>query len=323
MGSVLVPRLLSEGYRVKVLDLFLYGRDTLAGVASHPQLELIEGDVRDAAAVSRLVEGCDAVIHLACISNDPSVELDPDLSRSVNFESFEPFVLAAKGAGVRRFLFASSGSVYGVSDNPDVTEEHPLVPISLYNKYKAACEPLLQAAATPDFVPVLIRPATICGFSPRQRLDLTVNILTSHAYFKRKITVFGGTQMRPNLHMQDMVDLYCLLLEVEDEPIFNQVFNAAYQNYSVAQTANLIRDLFLQEFPEWGEIPIETQPSEDIRSYHISSEKLQRVLGFRPQRTIEDGARDLLRAFRDGLLPGAPDADCYNNVRHMKRVCLK
>lgn len=323
MGAVLVPRLLELGYRVKVLDLFLYGREPLAAVADHPGLELIEGDIRDSAAVRRLLEGCDAVIHLACISNDPSVELDPDLSHSVNYESFGPFVEAAREAGVRRFVFASSGSVYGVSDNPDVTEEHPLVPVSLYNKYKAKCEPVLRAAASANFVPVLIRPATICGFSPRQRLDLTVNILTSHAYFKRRLTVFGGSQMRPNLHMQDMVDLYCLLLETADEPIYNEIFNAAYQNYSVAETARVIQGVFRQEFPDWPEIPIVTEPSSDIRSYHISSAKLRRVLDFHPKRTIEDGARDLIEAFRKELLPGAPDDPRFNNVRHMKQLSLQ
>lgn len=323
VGSVLVPRLLQEGYRVKVLDLFLYGREPLAAVADHPDLELMEGDVRDPVAVGRLLEGCQAVIHLACISNDPSVELDPDLSRTVNFESFGPFVKAAKNQGVQRFIFASSGSVYGVSENPDVTEEHPLVPVSLYNKYKARCEPLLQQEAGPSFVPVIVRPATICGYSPRQRLDLTVNILTSHAYFKRKITVFGGSQMRPNLHMQDMIDLYCLLLEVEDEKVHNQIFNAAYDNFSVADTARVIQKVIGQEFPEWDELPILTEPSDDIRSYHISSEKIRRVLNFTPKRTIEDGSRDLLQAFREGRLPDAPDADRYNNVRQMKRLAFK
>lgn len=322
VGSVLVPRLLKEGYRVKVLDLFLYGKEPLSAVADHPRLQLTEGDVRDRQAVSELVKDCDAVIHLACISNDPSVLLDPELSRSVNFESFGPFVKSAQQAGVKRFIFASSGSVYGVSDDPNVTEEHPLVPVSLYNKYKMQCEPLLQNQACADFVPVIVRPATICGYSPRQRLDLTVNILTSHAYFKRKITVFGGSQMRPNLHMQDMIDLYCRLLEVEDDKIYNQIFNAAYHNYSVADTALLIQNVFRQEFPEWSEIPIVTEPSDDIRSYHISSEKIRTVLDFTPQRTIEDGARDLLRAFSEGLLPDAPDGDQYNNVRQMKSLAL-
>lgn len=318
VGSVLVPRLLEEGYRVKVLDLFLYGREPLAAVADHPQLEILQGDVRDLAAVKALLKGCDAVIHLACISNDPSVELDPALSHSVNFESFGPFVTQAREAGVKRFLFASSGSVYGVSDSPDVTEEHPLVPVSLYNKYKAACEPLLQAQASADFVPVIVRPATICGYSPRQRLDLTVNILTSHAFFKRQITVFGGSQMRPNLHIQDMVDLYCLLLNAPSADVYNQIFNAAYQNHSVRETAEIIQAVFGQMLPEWGEIPIVTQPSDDIRSYHISSQKLGEVLNFFPRRTIQDGAADLIKAFQAGLLPDAPDAPCYHNLRQMK-----
>ncbi len=230
VGAVLVPRLLAEGYEVVVLDLFIYGEEPLAAVRSHPRLTVIKGDVRDQGDVRQAVHGCEAVIHLACISNDPSVELDPQLSQSVNFDSFGPCVKIAKAAGVRRFIFASSGSVYGVSDSPQVTEDHPLVPVSLYNKYKAACEPVLFAEQSPAFTTVAVRPATICGYSPRQRLDLTVNILTNHAVNNGKITVFGGAQMRPNLHMQDMVDLYCLLLEVPDEKIAGQVFNAGYQN---------------------------------------------------------------------------------------------
>ncbi|MFZ4733541.1 MAG: NAD-dependent epimerase/dehydratase family protein, partial [Pirellulales bacterium] len=189
VGAVLVPRLLEEGYRVRVFDLLIYGEDALAAVRHHPRLEIRRGDVRDRAAVKEAMQGADAVIHLACISNDPSVELDPELSKSVNLDSFGPTVREAKEAGVRRFIFASSGSVYGVSDSPQVTEEHALVPVSLYNKYKAACEPLLFAEQSPTFTTVAVRPATICGYSPRQRLDLTVNILTNHAVNNGKITV--------------------------------------------------------------------------------------------------------------------------------------
>jgi nucleoside-diphosphate-sugar epimerase len=323
VGAVLVPRLLAEGYRVRVLDLFIYGKEALGAVAGHPHLELIEGDVRDPATVTEALRGADAVIHLACISNDPSVELDPELSKSVNLDSFGPFVRAAKAAGVRRFIFASSGSVYGVSDSPQVTEDHPLVPVSLYNRYKAACEPLLFAEQSPAFTTVAVRPATICGYSPRQRLDLTVNILTNHAVNTGKITVFGGVQMRPNLHMQDMVDLYCLLLEVPDERIAGQIFNAGYQNYSVAETAEVIRKVVREELPGKGDIEIVTTPSDDIRSYRINSDKIQRVLGFVPRHTIEDGARDLIRAFQAGKLPDSMSDIRYSNIKTMKAVHLK
>ena len=320
VGSVLVPRLLEQGYKVRVLDLFLYGRQSLA---AHPNLELIEGDVREASTVREAMRGCDAVIHLACISNDPSVELDAELSQTVNFESFGPFVKICKELGVGRFIFASSGSVYGVSDSPDVSEEHPLVPVSLYNKYKAKCEPVLLEQASPDFVPVIIRPATICGYSPRQRLDLTVNILTTHAYCKRHITVFGGSQMRPNLHMKDMIDLYLALLNYSDQLIAGEIFNAAYHNYSVSDTAHIVQRIVAETFPDWGELPITTLPSDDIRSYHMSSEKLARVLGFRPRYTVEDGVRDLLEAHQKGLLPHALEADGYYNVKQMKRLQLR
>lgn len=323
VGSVLVPMLLAQGYRVNVLDLFLYGEEPLSAVSGHPNLQLFHGDVRDPAVVRAALKGCDAVIHLACISNDPSVELDPDLSRTVNYESFGPFIQISKESGVQRFVFASSGSVYGVSESPDVTEEHPLVPVSLYNKYKALCEPVLLAEATADFVPVIIRPATICGYSPRQRLDLTVNILTNHAVNAGKITVFGGSQMRPNLHMKDICDLYLALLEYSDDQIAGQIFNAAYNNFSVQDTANIIKQVVEKEMPELGDIPIVTSPSDDIRSYHISSEKLQRVLGFTPKYTIEDGARDLIAAFRAGLLPDSLSDEKYFNVKLMKSCQLR
>ena len=250
VGAVLVPRLLELGYGVNVLDLYIYGEQALAAVKDHPGLRQFKGDVRDQAAVRAAVEGCDKAIHLACISNDPSVELDANLSHTVNYESFLPLVRICKEAGLRRFIFASSGSVYGVSDSPDVTEEHPLVPISLYNKYKAMCEKVLLPEQTADFVPVIVRPATICGHSPRQRLDLTVNILTNHAVHVGKITVFGGTQMRPNLHIRDMIDLYTLLLESPEERVAGQIFNAAYQNYSVADTATIVRAVVCREMPE-------------------------------------------------------------------------
>ena len=323
VGAVLVPALLAQGYRVRVLDLYIYGRRALDSVRGNPRLEEIQGDVRDAETVGAAVRDCDTVIHLACISNDPSVELDPGLSHSVNYESFGPFVRACKEAGVRRFIFASSGSVYGVSDSPNVTEEHPLVPISLYNKYKAMCEKVLLPEQTEKFIPVVVRPATICGHSPRQRLDLTVNILTNHAVNAGKITVFGGTQMRPNLHIRDMIDLYLLLLEAPEEQVAGQIFNAAYQNYSVADTAKIVRGVVCHEMPDKGPIDIVTTPSDDKRSYQINSDKIRRVLGFVPKHTIEDAARDLIAAFRAGKLPDSLNSIEYFNIRKMKAIQLK
>src|SRR5438270_3296331 len=242
VGAVLVPQLLEQGYRVKVLDLYLFGNDVLDAVKDNPKLEQTKGDLRDQTLLKRILLGCDSVIHLACISNDPSFEFNPALSRSISFEAFEPLVKISKESGVRRFIYASTSSVYGVSEAENVTEEHPLVPLTDYNKYKGLCEPVLLEYQSPDFTTVVIRPATVCGYSPRQRLDLTVNILTNHAVNAGKITVFGGAQMRPNLHIRDMVDLYRLLLTAPEEKVAGQIFNAGYQNYTVAQTAEIVRD---------------------------------------------------------------------------------
>lgn len=320
VGNVLTPRLLDAGHRVTVYDLCLYGKDTLP--LDHPNLTLVEADIRDTDRFAEAVAGHDAVLHLACISNDPSFELDEELSKSINFDCFEPMVVAAKEAGVRRFVYASTSSVYGVSDSPDVTEEHPLVPLTLYNDFKGRCEPLLFKHQSDDFVCVTIRPATVCGYSPRCRLDLTVNILTNHAVNKGKITVFGGDQLRPNLHIEDMVDVYELLLAAPDEKIAGETFNAGYQNRSVNDIAGIVKAVVEEEFPDRPPVEIEWQETNDPRSYQINSDKIRRVLGYEPKRTIEDAVRDLSRAFRAGLLPDSFDDDRYYNVRTMKATAV-
>lgn len=323
VGSVLVPQLIRLGYNVKVLDLFIYGEDTLDEVKAHPNFKKIKGDIRDQGVLARALDGCDSVIHLACISNDPSVELDPALSTSINYEAFEPLVKMSREKGARRFIFASSGSVYGVSESKDVTEDHPLVPVSYYNKYKALCEPVLKKYQSGNFATVIIRPATICGYSPRLRLDLTVNILTNHAFNLGRITVFGGQQMRPNIHMQDIVDLYARLLELPAGMINGKIFNAGFENYTVKEIADIVKEVVEQELPERGKITITTTSSDDVRSYHMSSEKIKRELGFSPRKTVRDGVRDLIKAFKEGRVPDSMNDIRYYNVKLMKDIKLK
>jgi nucleoside-diphosphate-sugar epimerase len=317
VGSVLVPQLLAKGYRVTVYDICFFGR---AGLPEHPNLTVVEGDIRDTPRLAKVLEGMEVVLHLACISNDPSFELDENLSKTINYDCFEPLVIAARAGGVRRFVYCSSSSVYGVSDEPDVTEEHPLVPLTLYNKYKGLCEPLLFRNAGPGFTCVTIRPATVCGYSPRMRLDLSVNILTNLAVNTGRITVFGGSQLRPNLHIQDMADVYGLMIEAPADKVAGQVFNVGYENLAISRIAEIVRDVVEQECPERKPIRIETTQSNDPRSYHINSDKIKRVLGYAPRRTVEDAVRDLCRAFNEGKLPRSLDDDRYFNVRRMKAV---
>ena len=319
-GSILVPQLANEGWFVTVFDTFLYGTEHLQSLKN---VLLTKGDVRNLDQVTSALSGQQYVLHLSCISNDASFVLDEQLSTSVNLDSFEPLVIAAKEAGVKRFVFASSSSVYGVSENPDVTEDHPLVPLTLYNKYKGMCEPLLLKHTDNNFVGVIFRPATVCGYGPRQRLDLSVNILTNHAVNKGKITVFGGDQLRPNLHIQDYADLCKLLLDAPSEEIRNEVFNCGFQNMSIMDIAKTVKKVVEEIFPEKGNIPIEVTTSDDPRSYHINSEKIYRVLGFKPKYSIEEAVIDLCNAFKAGKLPHSFDDDKYFNVRRMKVAGLK
>jgi nucleoside-diphosphate-sugar epimerase len=316
VGCVLVPKLLDAGHEVIVYDLMLFGSD---GLPMHEHLRVVKGDIRDTEHLSRELEGVEDVIHLACISNDTRFELDPDLGKSINYDCFEPMVAAAKTAGVRRFIYASTSSVYGVSDAPEVTEEHPLVPLTDYNKFKGMCEPHLLKYQSPDFTTVIIRPATVCGYSPRMRFDLTVNILTNHAVNKGKITVFGGTQQRPNIHVDDIAELYVKLLEMPAGMIAGETFNAGYQNHTVSELAEMVKKVVEEEMSERAPITIETTASDDLRSYHVSSKKIADKLGYVPRRSVEDAVRDLCRAFKEGKLPDSLEDDRYINVRYLKK----
>lgn len=317
IGSLMCPQLLADGYRVTAFDTCFFGSDFLPH--DNPDFRLIQGDIRDAAAVRAACEGVDKVVNLACISNDASFELDENLSTSINMDAFEPMVIAAKEAGVKRFVYASSSSVYGVSDEPDVTEDHPLVPLTLYNKYKGMCEPLLKKHTDDSFVGVIFRPATVCGYAPRLRLDLSVNILTNHAVTNNRITVFGGSQLRPNLHIQDYVDAVRMFLTAPAEKVADQTFNVGFQNMSIMEIAELARKVVEEEFPEKAPIDIVTTPSDDLRSYHINSDKVTRTLGFAPKRSVEDAMRDLCTAFKAGKIPDSMTDDAYYNVRTLKK----
>lgn len=313
VGAMLVPRLLELGHSITVLDLMLYGDDV---IDAHDRLTMIKGDLRDRELLARSLVGHDTVIHLACISNDPSFELDPTLGKSINLDAFRPLVETSRDAGVRRFIYASSSSVYGVKDEPNVTEDMPLEPLTDYSKFKAECEQILSEYQSPTFTTVTIRPATVCGYSRRQRLDVVVNILSNLAYHTRKISIFGGSQLRPNIHIADMVEAYVALLDAPNDVIAGQVFNAGYENQSVEELAVLVREVM------GDDVQLVQTPTDDNRSYHISSARIRDVLGFVPKHSIRDAVVDMKSAFDAGLLPDSLTDERYFNIRRMQSAKL-
>jgi nucleoside-diphosphate-sugar epimerase len=317
VGSSLIPKLLRNGYAVTVLDLYLYDENLFEAYRDTGKLTEIKGDLRDPAAVKQALAGCDAVIHLACISNDPSFDLNPDLGKSINYDCFRPLVKASKDAGVKRFIYASSSSVYGVKSEPNVTEDLALEPLTDYSKFKAMCEDVLAEERSPEMVSVTIRPATVCGYAPRLRLDLSVNILTNFAINKGFITVFGGDQLRPNIHIEDMTDAYLLLLEAPDELVDGKIFNAGYENHSIMDIAKMVKNVVGRD------VDIKVEPTNDNRSYQVSSEKIKRELGFTAKRTIEDAVRDLKDAFDAGKIQNSFEDDRYFNIKRMTVAGLK
>ena len=314
VGSKLVPKLLDEGYNVSVLDLMIYGTDVLL---SHPNLTVIEGDIRNQDLLKMTLKNVDCVVHLACISNDPSFELNPKLGKSINLDSFKPLVELSTKFHVKRFIYASSSSVYGVKSSDNVTEDMRLEPLTDYSLFKAQCERILLSYASPLFETVIVRPATVCGVSRRQRLDVVVNILTNLAFHKGLITVHGGDQLRPNLHIDDMVDAYVKILSAPKNLIHREIFNVGFENTSVINLAKIVQRVVNPN------VKIIKEPTIDSRSYHISAKKIERILGFTPKKTIEDAVLDLKNAFRNQIFERPLDNEYYFNISRMKSYKLE
>jgi len=310
IGSVLCPLLADAGYQVLVIDNFDYGLyiDNIAR-----PMKIIRKDIRDLHVKD--FEGCDAVIHLACISNDPCMELDPKLGKEVNYDCFPDIVRNAKLAGVNRFIYASTSAVYGITpDDTDVDETWEPKPITDYAKYKYLCEPILLDNAGPDLCATVVRPVTICGVSPRMRFDVVVNMLTNQAINTGKIKVLGtGKQMRGNMHILDMCRCYMQLLKEPESKINGEIFNVGLENYTILQLAQVVRDIVGEH------VEIYLEPDTDPRSYHLNADKIKKQLGFKPQYTINRAIKDIVQVFNDGWYPDSMNDPRYYNIKMMKQ----
>jgi len=297
-GHILVPKLLSRGYQVIVFDIQWFG----TYLESHPKLTIIKGDIRNIDSIP--LKGIDCIIHLSSIANDPCGDLDPKLTWEVSALATMQLAEKAKRMGIQRFIYASSGSVYGIKEELQVTEDLELKPISEYNKTKMVAERVLLSYQK-DMVVQIIRPATVCGYSPRMRLDVSVNLLTMQALSTGKITVYGGDQVRPNIHIEDITDLYLHLI---DNPKYSGIYNAGFENISIMEIAKMVTNY----------IPVEilVTPSNDPRSYRINSDKLL-ATDFKPKKTVDDAIKEIIEKYRSGKLK---DSDKYYNLRWMEKT---
>ena len=316
VGTELSKLLINNEYEVTIYDLFIYGENVFKKIKSD-KLRLIKGDIRDIKNLKNIIGEFEYLIHLACISNDPSFDLDPELGKSINFDPFENLVKISKDNGIKRFIYASSSSVYGIKNEPNVNESFNLDPLTDYSKFKVMCEEILYKYKSEKFVCTSIRPATVCGYSERQRLDLVVNILTNHAYNNNKMSVFGGNQLRPNIHIKDMCNSYLMMLNADPQLINGEAFNVGFENYSVKYLAKLVQECMDKK------VIIKTVPSNDDRSYHISSEKIERLLGFVNKYSIKDAIMDLKNAFVNNLFNNPLNNEMYFNIKRMKSLKLK
>ena len=314
VGSKLVPKLLESGYEVTVLDLMIYGENVLD---DHKKLKKIKGDIRNKNLLEKIIPGHDAVLHLACISNDPSFELNPSLGKSINYDAFEPLVKVSVESKVNRFIYASSSSVYGIKKEKNVTEDMKLEPLTDYSKFKGGCEKILNSYKSDNFTTTTIRPSTVCGYAKRQRLDLVVNILTNHAFHNKEIKVFGGDQLRPNVHINDMVDSYLAVLDAPSKKINGEVFNVGFKNQSVNELANDVKEVI------GSDVKIIHTKSDDNRSYHVSSEKIRDVLNFNTKYTVKDAVSDLKNAFEKKSLINTFNDEFFFNIKRMQSINLK
>ena len=314
VGSRLVPKLLNLNFQVTVLDLMIYGEDVLT---SHKNLRCVKGDIRDLRLLEKYIPGHDTVIHLACISNDPSFELNPELGKSINYDAFEPLVKVSINSNIRKFIYASSSSVYGIKREKNVTEDMKLEPLTDYSRFKCDCERILNSYKSDEFITTTIRPSTVCGYAKRQRLDLVVNILTNHAFHNREIKVFGGDQLRPNVHIEDMVDSYLAVINADPKKVNGQIFNVGFKNQSVNELAADVKEIIGED------INIVNTKSDDNRSYHVSSEKIKEILGFQTKHTVKDAVSDLKKAFEEKLLVNTFKDELFFNIKRMNNIRLK
>jgi nucleoside-diphosphate-sugar epimerase len=300
-GTVLVPKLLAAGHDVIAFDIMWFGNF----LQPHPKLKVVKGDVRNIDDVP--LEGVEAIVHLSSVANDPCGDLDPKLTWEVSCLATMQLADRAVRRGIQRFIYASSGSVYGVKDEPQVTEDLELTPISEYNKTKMVAERVLLSYADAMTVQI-IRPATVCGYSPRMRLDVSVNMLTMQALTREHITVFGGQQTRPNIHIDDITDVYVFMLK---HPEHTGIYNAGFENISIMEIAERV--------VEHAPAKITVSASNDPRSYRVNSDKLLKA-GFQPKKTVNDAIRELVRKFRSGELK---DQERFHNLKWMQREVLK
>jgi nucleoside-diphosphate-sugar epimerase len=300
-GTILVPKLLAAGHEVLALDLMWFGNF----LQPHAKLTVMKEDVRNIDAIP--FAGVDAIIHLSSVANDPCGDLDPKLTWEISCLATMQLIDRAVRQGVGRFIYASSGSVYGVKDEPEVTEDLELTPISEYNKTKMVAERVILSYANQIAVQI-IRPATVCGFSPRMRLDVSVNMLAMQAVTREHITVFGGKQTRPNIHIDDITDVYLFML---DHPEHRGVYNAGFENISIMEIAERVI--------EHAPAKITVSESNDPRSYRVNSDKLL-ATGFRPRKTVNDAIKEVVHRFRSGELK---NDDRFHNLKWMQREVLK
>lgn len=318
VGSMLVQKLVEQKMDVLVLDLFIYGnpKRVFSNFYESRYLTVIKGDLRDIDLMENLISKTDHVIHLACISNDPSFELNPNLGKSINYDSFYPLIKICKKK-IDKFIYASSSSVYGIKDNKEVTEELSLEPLTDYSKYKALCENILINESGNNFCSTILRPATVCGYSYRTRLDVIVNILTNNGFNKRKIIINGGEQKRPNIHIKDMVNAYIEIINQPNEVVREEIFNVGFENYTLDEIGTLVKKKL------GNDIIIEHQETNDKRSYHISSKKITQNLDFKPKFSIEIAIEDLKKAFEKKLLLDSFNDPKYFNIKMMQKIELQ
>lgn len=305
VGSILTPKV-ARKYKVTVLDSMLFGNH----LKPMPNVTIVQGDIRDSKLLKSLMPQITDVIHLAAIANDPTSDLDPAVTQAVNYDAIKTLVELAKKSEVKRFISASSSSVYGVKEEENVTEDLSLEPLTLYAKLKGESEKIVLAASSKDFPTVSIRAATVCGPSPRMRFDVIVNILAKSAIIDGVITVNGGGQYRPNVHIDDITDLYTQLLDLPAEKINGKIYNFGSTNYTVKEIGYMVHE-------ETGaKIKVDANTT-DNRSYRVSSEKIKRELGIEPKKTIRQAIIDIKKAFADGMFPD-PNASRYYNIKAMK-----